>query len=375
MTLTSAYDNGEEPLSGTLPPAYGETGRGLLPAYGYDLNFHQLFGARAGFLGTPLVTDAAGVIGTAIGEIVNQANASPDLTQSSAGEKPTLGRLPQGGRRNLLVGTALLATQDVTVPAAEMTISHTGPGTITLSGVSTEGPLVGPGTLTFTPTAGTLTVTVSAGDVEEAQLETGAVRTSYQEVGAVYDVTEVGVPSILMTYYDGSDFLTTGVQSFGTASLFADAGQQWSVGGAFSVGPGVACSLISKRGAGAANRNFDVILGANGAFIIQLRTSAANPTYTTPATIYEDGALHVWLLVWDGTNCYLYIDNDAAASITGIGTAAEESQNIIIGARTESLPTSFTTGFNDILLLIDRALTASECASWLVWANSYYRGV
>jgi hypothetical protein len=63
-------------------------------------------------------------------------------------------------------------------------LSFYGTGTVTLSGVSTAGPLVGTGaypnrvSLTFTPTAGTLTLTVT-GNVQFAQLEAGAFATSY----------------------------------------------------------------------------------------------------------------------------------------------------------------------------------------------------
>jgi hypothetical protein len=88
-------------------------------------------------------------------------------------------------RTNLLLNTAALSTQSATVTAAAHTLSFTGTGTVTLSGVSTDGPLVGTGTgennrvaLTFTPTAGTLTLTVS-GTVSNAQLEAGATPSSY----------------------------------------------------------------------------------------------------------------------------------------------------------------------------------------------------
>lgn len=77
-----------------------------------------------------------------------------------------------------------MATQTVTVAAVAHTLHFTGTGTVTLSGVSTAGPLVGTGTgetnrvsLTFTPTAGALTMTVS-GTCTNAQLEAGSVATS-----------------------------------------------------------------------------------------------------------------------------------------------------------------------------------------------------
>lgn len=96
-------------------------------------------------------------------------------TQATLASRPTYGIVPLGGRRNLLLNTDTLATQNVTVTAVSHVLSFTGTGTITLSGVSTAGPLVGTGvndrvSLTFTPTAGTLTLTVS-GSVKFAQLE------------------------------------------------------------------------------------------------------------------------------------------------------------------------------------------------------------
>jgi hypothetical protein len=96
----------------------------------------------------------------------------------------SLGLLIEEQRTNLVLNSATLSTQNVTVTAVAHTLSFYGTGTVTLSGVSTAGPLVGTGaypnrvTLTFTPTAGTLTLTVS-GSVQLAQLEIGAFPTSY----------------------------------------------------------------------------------------------------------------------------------------------------------------------------------------------------
>jgi hypothetical protein len=89
---------------------------------------------------------------------------------------------------NMLLATSTLATQAVTVTATAHTLSFYGTGTITLSGAATDGPLVGTGvsdrvTLTFTPSAGTLTLTV-AGSVTSAQLELGSTATGYAAVVA-----------------------------------------------------------------------------------------------------------------------------------------------------------------------------------------------
>ncbi|MBP2442843.1 hypothetical protein [Rhizobium leguminosarum] len=98
---------------------------------------------------------------------------------------------------NYLVGTATLATQNVAVKNVPYTLSFFGTGSVTLSGAF-AGVLNGTGvgnrvTLTFTPAAGTLTVTV-AGSVTNAQLETGSVATPY-------------VPSTMITGISDSSLL------------------------------------------------------------------------------------------------------------------------------------------------------------------------
>jgi len=132
---------------------------------------------------------------------------SNNATQSTPSSRPAWMRVPEGGRRNLLVVTNTMATQTRTVAAAEHTLSFRGTGTVTLSGASTSGPLVGTGandivSLTFTPTAGSLTLTVS-GTVNDAQLELGSARTGYQNVVSVFDVTESGKRSIYGLWADG----------------------------------------------------------------------------------------------------------------------------------------------------------------------------
>jgi hypothetical protein len=96
-------------------------------------------------------------------------------TQSTAAARPILARVPASGRRNILTNTDSLSTQTVTVRAVEHVLSFFGTGTVTLTGASTAGPLVGTGAddrvdITFTPTAGSLTLTVS-GSVNFGQLE------------------------------------------------------------------------------------------------------------------------------------------------------------------------------------------------------------
>jgi hypothetical protein len=93
------------------------------------------------------------------------------------------GYLHEPAATNLYLNSATPATQTIAVTAQQYTLSFYGTGTLTLSGASTAGPLVGTGaepnrvSLTFTPSAGNLTLTLS-GSISRPQLETGPVATS-----------------------------------------------------------------------------------------------------------------------------------------------------------------------------------------------------
>lgn len=117
-------------------------------------------------------------------DFANTKTLDPRFTFTRASE----GRFYDGktfakAEENLLLNSAILSTQAVPTVAQPYTLSFIGTGTVTLSGTSTAGPLVGTGatnrvSLTFTPTAGQLTLTVS-GTVEQAQLEQRSQVTAY----------------------------------------------------------------------------------------------------------------------------------------------------------------------------------------------------
>lgn len=128
------------------------------------------------------------------------------------------GLLMEQSTTNLVFPSATLTTQTRTVTAVAHTLSFYGTGTVVLSGVASA-TVTGTGayptrtTLTFTPTAGSLTLTVT-GSVTEAQLEAGSFPTSYIPTTTASAVRAVDVCSIT-----GSAFTEFYNQSEGT--LFA----------------------------------------------------------------------------------------------------------------------------------------------------------
>jgi hypothetical protein len=108
------------------------------------------------------------------GNVIQFATGVPRITNR--------GLLVEEGRTNLLLNSATLSTQTVAATAVPHTLSFYGTGTVTLTGASTAGPLVGTGannrvTLTFTPIVGPLLLTVT-GSVTTAQLEAGSSASS-----------------------------------------------------------------------------------------------------------------------------------------------------------------------------------------------------
>lgn len=140
-----------------------------------------------------------------IGDIVTTVRASTGtyfdiagVMQNAAANLPRIdydpvthvckGLLVEPAATNLFLNSEVPVTQSRAVTAQVYTISIYGSGTISLSGAATA-TLTGSGasnnrtTFTFTPTVGTLNMTVSGSGIK-AQLETGAVATSYIQTAA-----------------------------------------------------------------------------------------------------------------------------------------------------------------------------------------------
>ena len=251
--------------------------------------------------------------GTAtIGDVFTLSRISARLVpgnhriQATSGSRKTL-----SARYNLLLATATMATQNVTTVATSYKLSFTGTGTVTLSGTSTAGPLVGTGandrvSLTFTPTAGTLTLTVS-GSVTLADLRTAddAAKAipAYQRVNTASDYDTDGFYHA--NVFDGTDDNDTCATGGGNTSGL------------------MLVSAITVQGGAGTNRVIWSDIGTNTGWRVRINTSnqleisagngSAYTTIATTATL-PVGETHVISAWEDGANLCVQIDNGAVAS-------------------------------------------------------------
>ena len=186
-----------------------------------DLDFAGTKNLKDGISSRDLITFTRASSGTYVGSdgLIKTATTNEPRFDHNPTTGESLGLLVEEARTNLLLNSATLSTQSVTVAAAANTLSFYGTGTVTLTGVSTAGPLVGTGTnnrvsLTFTPTVGVLVLTVS-GSVTNAQLEAGAFATSYIPTTTATVTRAADVASIT-----GSNFSSFYNQTEGT--VFSD---------------------------------------------------------------------------------------------------------------------------------------------------------
>lgn len=173
------------------------------------------------------------------------------------------GLLIEESRTNLLLQSASLSTQTVAVTAVAHTLSFYGTGTVVLSGahsatVSGAGAYPYLNTLSFTPTAGSLTLTVT-GTVEFANLEVGDSATSWIPTTTVSAVRSADVCSILGTDFSGMWNATEGTLF---ASFYTYRSPQ--VGGIVSAGrSGTVAGRIEIKRVGVTRVTFTITDDAN----------------------------------------------------------------------------------------------------------------
>jgi hypothetical protein len=192
------------------------------------------------------------------------------------------GQLIEEARTNLFLNSLIdginLATQIVVLTNVAHTLSFYGSGTVTISG-GHSATVVGTGnfpsrrTLTFTPTVGASTFTVS-GDVKFAQLEVGSFATSYIPTAATSVLRNADVVSMTGTnfsdWYNASDgtFVVEGSVQFGTTRyLIGGSASQRLVYGTSSGSLGIydGTNVVNVAG-GVAGQTFKIATSYGNAF-------------------------------------------------------------------------------------------------------------
>lgn len=180
-----AFDGGIFEAESCLVPKFEEIGINLLDSAsliitpnGYETG--KLYAVKSfDGLSDMTVTRATSATRVNASGLIESVGSNVPRLDYSNGSCPSILVEPQ--RTNIVLNSDTLATQTVTVTAQVYTISFYGTGTVTLSGTHSA-TVVGLGTArktyTFTPTAGSLVITVS-GTCTNAQLEAGSYATSY----------------------------------------------------------------------------------------------------------------------------------------------------------------------------------------------------
>jgi hypothetical protein len=213
------------------------------------------------------------------------------------------GLLIEESRTNVLIQSDTLATQTITVTAAARTLSFYGTGTVVLSGahiatVTGTGAYPTRTTLTFTPTAGSLILTV-IGSVRQAQLETGSFPTSYIPTTSASVVRSADVCSIT-----GGGFTGFYNQSEGS----------------FACNYSIPAGFAGNRYAAAIE---DTTGGPINAYTFRNTNAALNFINTAGYTSIIGAVtttLDKHIIAYSGTSEFVYCKNGTIGSNTGSGT-------------------------------------------------------
>jgi hypothetical protein len=167
--------------------------------------------------------------------------------------------------------------------------------------------------------------------------------------------------------FDGSsDYINTG----NFISLFAAPGNTWTVGAWFkwvespvTRGTGnVSHTILGKSGGIATAATFTLYNGINTAYgttenytMIGLR--GVN-TAVSPSAV-NDNNWHYAAITWDGSTAKMYFDGEYQGD-ANVGTAVEQSQNLIIGSTSNGSSSHCFQGTIDEVLLFNTALDSTQ---------------
>ena len=246
-------------------------------------------------------------------------------------------------RTNRLLNSATVVTQTITTTAVDNTLSFYGTGTITLSGTF-SGSLVGTGeanrvSLTFTPTAGNLVLTVS-GTCTNGQLETGSYATSY-------------IPTTTSTVTRNADLIT--LNNIYTNNFITSAGGTWFVeldNNVLLVRDGFSYGIFINSSSTANGNGFNIRHSTTN-LLVRLRINKT--------TLGVDTALYTTLtnnikvaIKWNETTADVFVNGIKVVSATAFTTTNMEFLN----GTAQEVPKYIKS-----MILFPTPLTDAECIS------------
>jgi hypothetical protein len=283
----------------------------------------------------------------ASGAIASVASNVPRLDYSGGATCPRLLLEPQ--RTNLVFPSATATTQTRTVTATAHTLTFYGTGTVVLSGVAT-GTLTGTGAnnrvaLTFTPTAGSLVLTVS-GTVTNWQLEAGAfsstvIETTTAAVTRIVDIAEkFGIGSLIGSPA-GTIFLQLQILSLGYSRSF-----------------------ISLQDTSFATNSIRIECTAANRFRIQIRnasTTILDQTVTT-GSAFTTGNYKIAYAYDTNTNGVAFYVNGVSLFTTTVASIPTACVNLFLGSRLATIYDLNVSDSFDQAALFKTRLTNAQLA-------------
>jgi len=289
---------------------------------------------------TATVTNSSGVI-AAINADLPRFDFNPTTLACN-------GLLIEESRTNLLLNSLIngvsLVTQLVTTTAVAHTLSFYGTGTIVLTGTSSA-TVVGTGaypnrqTLTFTPTAGVLTVTVT-GTVQFAQLEVGSFATSYIPTAASQVTRTADVATMTGTNF--SDWFN--------ASEGAFAVQASSISTSANNAVLFACHNTS-------NNMIDMFNQIDGQLVGRVRSNGANVAVMTNGTVV-DGATEAYAIAYKTAS--MALSNKGAAPTTNATAYTFAANPNILAIGANQLGTQQINGYMRKLMFYPQRIINAE---------------
>jgi len=260
-------------------------------------------------------------IATGSGDVIGLDNVSVKLLTGTPAVAPNDAARPLlSARVNLLVGTATLSTQSVTVVAAPHTIQFTGGGTVTASGAYSGALTSGQ---TFTTTAGSLTLTVS-GTVTNAQLQIGPTATTYQDVVTASNYTATGFPAYLK--FDGVN------SKLATNSIAFTTDEMSNFVGIFKFGSAtVQISYETSNEAAGNNGTFNLVADTLTTYAVAARGTTARVVTGTITSVTPK--VVTTLIDISAPSQVLRIDTVATTSTLSLGTGNFGNWPLYIGMR------------------------------------------